>query len=948
MRRTLAVLAAAVVASPLAAVVPASGQAPPPHLTTEFLEAIDDAALSGTVTPPGAEILEKSAELEAYENLIWGYPDLTEDEITSVYFKDSSFDIPTDIAREYFPRADVRVIRDTRWGVPHIYGETDLAAAFGAGYVSAEDRLPIMELLRALGRAEAFELLGDNASWLADAEIARLYGYTEDEFQAMIDRMPAVYGQAGQDLVDLLNELVKGINHFILQAQQGLVPLPVGLADLGIEQSLVPWSTTDIVAVVAIVRALFGAGGGSELANAARWLELVDTYGYEQGTTLYEDFRQRYNEDGPLHTVNPFPYMPIPEGDPTTFPGNVFGVNAGDTGLQGLLDNLPGLLDLGSAAADMATLAESSRIKWENIVLDVPNVARIDLSTAGTPSRSNFIAAGSSWTESGTPIILGGPQAGYFDPQILMDNEIHGDRIHARGSTFPSFGLVIVGRTHDAAWSPTAGGSDMIDMYVEVLCDPDGGEPDEQEVHYLHDGECRPMDRRVLRQAPVALPGEEALPDIIVERTVHGPVVARGRVDGQAVAVSRKRSTYLKELDSGVSILRINRGEAATARDFVEIFRESHNLSTNWGYINDSELAYVHGGLYPIRPTDVHPDFPVWGTGEWEWATDADGNDVHLGLEDVPYETNPERDYVLSWNNRPAPEWGAVDTGWDYSALYRADLLEDKLLAHEKGTVTPVDIVQIMEEAGLSDLRGTHVYPLALQIMQENGTPPSPREAAMADLLAEWIEAGALRRDGDQDGAYDLNPAIAIADAWWDQVIDHIYTAPLGQNVDNVSRAGRHNAPSSTGSAFQGGFYGQVWTDLAMALGRDVQSPTSQVFCGADQLGIDGDLDVCATRLWDALVAAGDALGGDDPTAWGVDRTTEDIIFLPNALLTMHWVNRPTSQGIAQFSAGPSLDPSDPGGLVEGEDTPTTGGGVAAIALLPLLVAAAVRRRARA
>ncbi|MDX1512088.1 MAG: penicillin acylase family protein, partial [Nitriliruptorales bacterium] len=460
--------------------------------------------------------------------------------------------------------------------------------------------------------------------------------------------------------------------------------------------------------------------------------------------------------------------------------------------------------------------------------------------------------------------------------------------------------------------------------------------------HYVHDGECVPMDRRIIREAPVPLPGEEALPDIIVERTIHGPLVARGRLDGVAVAVARKRSTYLKELDPGVSILKINRGEARSARDFVEIFRESHNLSTNWGWISDSELGYSHGGLYPIRPTDVHPDFPVWGTGQWEWETDEDGNEVFLGLDEVPHETNPERDYIFSWNHRPAPGWGAVDTGWNYSAIYRADLLEDKLLELEKGTVTPVDVVQIMEEAALSDLRGTHVYPLALRIMQEHGSPTSSREAAMFDLLMDWIEDEALRRDGDQDGAYDHNPAVAIADAWWNPMIDAIYTPALGQNVNNVSRAGRHNAPGSGGSAFQGGFYGQVWTDLATVLGHDVQSPTSQAFCGSEGLGEDGTPADCATALWEALAIAGDALGGDDPTAWGVDRSAEDIIFLPNATLTMHWVNRPTTQAFAQFSADESLDP----GVDAGDKTPSTGGGLVALGLLPLLlVAAAARRR---
>jgi hypothetical protein len=58
--------------------------------------AIDDALLHGTITPPGAEIQEKLKELEAYDELVYGYPSLTEPQITSTYFKDGAFRPVTD------------------------------------------------------------------------------------------------------------------------------------------------------------------------------------------------------------------------------------------------------------------------------------------------------------------------------------------------------------------------------------------------------------------------------------------------------------------------------------------------------------------------------------------------------------------------------------------------------------------------------------------------------------------------------------------------------------------------------------------------------------------------------------------------------------------------------------------------------------------------------------
>jgi acyl-homoserine lactone acylase PvdQ len=909
--------------------------------------AIDDALIHGTITPPGAEITEKIKELSAYDELVYGYPSLTESQITTTYFKDGAFRPVTDVKRTYYPRSDVKIVRDAKWGVPHIYGLTDRAAAYGAGFAAAEDRLPIIMALNALGRAEAFELLGDNASWLADAEMVRLYGYTDAEFQAMIDRLPVVYGQDGQDIKDMLGDLTAGMNAALLQMQLGLLPLPPGVTELGGLPA--PFRPTDIVSIVSIVRALFGAGGGGELANAEHLLSLVDQYGPERGMKIYEDFRNRFSHDGIVHTTHSFPYGAVPAViDPASSPYPVpFG--GGDPGaqvfFQRLLAMFPG--GMAQASAQTASLAEQSRIKYENLVLDTPG-GRIDLSHPG--HLSNHVVIDGTISTSGHPILLGGPQAGYFDPQILVENELHGDRIHARGAGFPGMGFVVIGRNANAAWTPTAGGSDMIDLYIEELCEPGGGAATEDSLHYRYNGSCVAMDRRVHRTldaAPIDLPGRELLPEIIVERTVHGPVVARGKIGDKPVAVSRKRSTYMKELDAAICILRLNRNQVPNGESFVREFTKSMNLSTNWTYADASEIAYVHGGLYPVRPPGAHPDLPVWGTGGYEWQRDpglahtarikdpaTDNDDVYLSdlagpgeLSKHPHEVRPERHYIVSWNNRPAPDWASADSNWGWSSLYRADLLEDlvrnEIVAGRK--ISPTRLVQIMEHAGLSDLRGTHVLPDALAILG-HATAIGPNAAHRIAVLQAWAAGwtdfanarGPLRRDGDRDGAYDQAEAIGIMDAWWDPMIHAIFDPGLGgRDVTTVSVLGTHNAPGPTGSAFQDGFYGQVHADLARVLGEPLESPTSQIYCGSPGVGVDGDLVSCAN----ALAASLEAISPSDANA-----LSERIRFLPTAALSMHWVNRPTTQGLAMF-------PEPSRGLLLGAGA--------------LLVAALARRRAR-
>ncbi len=877
---------------------PGDGGAPTGGGPAPLPPGTDTLIVGGTITPPGTDLEHFTTEVAAYDDLVYGYPTLTEDELTTRYFKNARF-YHAPYGREYSPREGVLIQRTADFGLPIITGTTDEDAFFGAGYVTAEDRLPILELLRVLGRAEAFDLLGTAPAWLQDAEMIRLYGYSEDELLQMIDHAMEVAGPDGPMLRRAFVEYVAGINAFITQTDG---------------DSLGTWTLADIVACTNVIRALFGADGGNELTNAAVYAGLVADFGEAQGRRIYDDFRNRYNSDGPVHTLKSFPYMQryATKLHPAA---NVMNYGSGEFGLQGIIGglfgtltdlltssagNTPGTraLPLPRAAArkrhqELSVLAEKSRIRFERLNFNT-RFGALSLSQHGHMSNALVIAG--SRSANGHPIQIAGPQAAYFSPEILVDLEMHGPTIDARGAGFPGLSFVpTIGRSRNYAWSATAGGSDMIDTFIEELCEPDGRPATEQSRYYLHNGDCKPMYRRLVRALPItlpvdAIPGTE-LTDIYAERTVHGNVTGRGTVDGKAVAVVHARASFLREADGAVTLLRLARGEARTAEQFLEIFRPM-NLTSNWMYVNERDIAYHHAGLFPIRSPEVDPDFPVWGTGRWDWKG-------FLDPSQHPHEINPPRGFQVSWNNRPAPDWGASDARYSWSGLYRADMLEDKIVA-ETQPITPVRLTQLMEEAGLTDFRGSHVLPVVLRVLK--ATPaPSEREAAVVTLMEQWIANHALRRDGDQDGNYDDGAAIAVMDAWWAPLVEAVFNPVLG----DYSRipTGLDNAPGPTGSAYQDGWYGFVWTDLSQVLGDPIKTPTSQVYCGADPDSA-ATLAECSSRLWASLGSAIDSVEqsqGSDPAAWTTNATLERIRFLPLATLSMHWVNRPTYQQLMTF-----------------------------------------------
>jgi penicillin amidase len=70
----------------------------------------------------------------------------------------------------------VELIRD-RWGVPHVFAESENAAFFGIGYATAEDRLLQMELFRRRARGRLAELFGRD--FLASDRKFRIAGVSQ-------------------------------------------------------------------------------------------------------------------------------------------------------------------------------------------------------------------------------------------------------------------------------------------------------------------------------------------------------------------------------------------------------------------------------------------------------------------------------------------------------------------------------------------------------------------------------------------------------------------------------------------------------------------------------------------------------------------------------------------------------------------------------------------------
>jgi acyl-homoserine lactone acylase PvdQ len=823
-------------------------------------------------------------QLSMYENLVYNTPGLTYGQIPN-FFKDSSFGTqPGNVERTYSPRAGCTVQRDN-FGLAHVYGDTRSDTVFCAGYVGAEDRLFFMDVLRHAGRAQLSGFAG-GANKAMDADVWSNSPYTEADLQEQVDKADDLYGAEGAQLQQDVVDYVAGINQYISEARTDSTKLPYEYGAIG--KTLDDWKPTDVIATAALIGGIFGKGGGGEIGNALTLEAAKARYGGAGGEQAWRDFRRQDDPEAPT-TVNStngsfdYPRQRGSSGIAMPDPGSI--VDPPNSGSA--------LIGSGTAGGLLGGLGSMT-------------------------AMSNALLVSAAKSESGHPVAVIGPQVAYFMPEILVEEDLHGPDIDAQGAAFAGVSpYVLLGRGQDFAWSATSAGQDIIDTFAEKLCEPDGSQPTVQSTHYLYKGECRAMETLTRVNDITPNPGDPSPPEtytLEAQRTVHGIVSKRGTVDGQPVAFARQRSSYFHEADSARAFADLNRpSKVQNVQDFQHVVSKI-NFTFNWFYADDQDIGYFNSGDNPERAAGADPDFPNWGTGEYDWK----GWETTFKTEDVtPFDEHPQvvnQPYITSWNNKQAAGFDAADGNYAYGPIYRSQSLDAQINQRLAGSdkMSLPELIDSMELAGTTDLRATQVLPLLLQVV---GTPSDPQQAAAVNTLQAWLDAGAHRIDRDQNGNYDNEQAIQILDAWWPRLVEGEFKPEMGNGFFDAVHGmqGFDNDPNNhgdhLGSAYQDGWYGFVSKDLRRVLGQPVSDGFSRTYCGS------GSLTACRDALRQTL---SDALGDSPAQLYDENKSTpatdrvdtcpagksdqwcwDSVRFRPIGgitLPTIHWINRPTFQ----------------------------------------------------
>ncbi|UCF50303.1 MAG: penicillin acylase family protein [Thermoplasmatales archaeon] len=574
-----------------------------------------------------------------------------------------------------FNNLEYQIIRD-EYGVPHVFAESKVALAFGAGYAIAQDRLWQSDVFRRQATGRMAEI------GLATVEYDywnRLSGYSKQENTELLKEISSPYKE-------MLEAYTEGINLYISEALADPInKMPFEYIDRGISPEL--WTEEDSLAIGQMMVRRWGEGGGNELLFAAVLINLIDLNGVLKGWKIFNDV--------------------CPQLDPGS-----------DTTLNWSEEfNTPRISILPPYIPDVIIKSAKKIKSFKDQDKNISEALGLlyHFGSNGwvvTPSKS----------ATGNPLLLGGPQMGHSIPQIVVELGMHGAGINATGMTFPGVGPAIaIGVSEWGAWTTTSGLSDGVDTYIEIL------HPFNQ-TKYRYKKSWLDMEKRI-----ETIYDSDGNPhEFEIYRTVHGPVLdSSWKFPLGGIAISQKMTFWKNEHLTLEGVMSFQ--ECKNISEFEEGVSKIVS-SHNWFWADrNGDVGYYHAGWYPIRPKfglffrRIDDRFPLIGTGKEEW----------LGIvpfDELPQGKNPVEGFYANWNNKPQADWPYAEAevgpmwGEGHSVVRIQQLLD------EDDEITFEDMINICRNVAYHNSYGTYFKPFLLEAIDAvGGIPP---EVTIA--LEQW------------------------------------------------------------------------------------------------------------------------------------------------------------------------------------------------------------------
>lgn len=502
----------------------------------------------------------------------------------------------------------VEILRD-RWGISHIYAQTERDLFFAQGYNAARDRLFQLEIWRRQATGTVAEILGPR-------ELERDIGTRLFLFRRNLEQELRHYHPRG---VEIINAFVRGINAYIDQANRSPERLPLEFKLLGI----VPQHWTPEV-VISRHQGLLG-NIGQELATG------------RNVAALGPDRVKFYNDFGPAD-----PDLTLD----TSITAELLSANilGRYSAFRGGIDFEPGDV----AAEYRASGVERGRAE-SSLASCSPSLAVARPCSSGEGGEevgsNNWVVSG-RLSESGFPLMANDPHRAQSAPSLRLWVHLVGPGWNVIGGGEPSLPGISIGHNGYGAWGLTVFSTDGEDLYVY---DTNAENPNQ----YRYRGAWETMT--LIRET---IPVKGQSPETVeLKYTRHGPVVYEDRARHKAVAI---RAAWM-EIGGAPYLASLRMNQARTWEEFRDACAYSHIPGENMVWADrGGTIGWQAVGIAPIR-RNFSGLVPVPGDGRFEW-------DGYLPIQAKPHVVNPPEGFFATANNdlipRDYPYMEAIGFSW--------------------------------------------------------------------------------------------------------------------------------------------------------------------------------------------------------------------------------------------------------------------------------------------
>jgi penicillin amidase len=518
-------------------------------------------------------------------------------------------------------KAPVTVIRDEH-GVPSITASSLDDLFFAQGYVTAQDRLWQMDMMRRYASGELAAALG--ADYVKVDREQRTLGLREVARKSLEQATPEERAQ--------LEAYARGVNAYIRDHQYGL-PLEMRV----LRYFPRAWTAEDSVLVGASMAEMLNHGTYLDDLNKEKILARL---GPELTSDLYVESSQRDIVPGhDLDEIEPAPAAP----------------------------------DSAQRAAKEPTMRHEHRRHHRAELIPPSPQPRLAVGyaapAAGAQAPMDRVRAGSNdWvisgahTESGRPLLSNDMHLPHHIPNTWYEAHLTCGDFDVAGVTLPGAPWVIVGHNRRIAWGFTNVGPDVEDVFVETF--------NAQGEYQSPDGWRKPEVRHEVIHVKRGL---DVKMDVVVTR--HGPLISREmKNEGRQLAL--KWAIY----DTGLSLPFYAVNSAQNWDEFRAAFARYNGPGQNVVYADvDGNIGYQATGKVPVRAAG-DGSLPVSGADNaHEWTG-------YIPFDEMPTVYNPPSGIIATANGRVTADGYKYSITKEWESPYRTERIYRVLRQNKKFT----------------------------------------------------------------------------------------------------------------------------------------------------------------------------------------------------------------------------------------------------------------------